>query len=122
VTRLGVNGPALGHVAHRRTVRPVSPLITIGPDAEPTSSPNSGGLQLSAYLHFQNATLPTTDRLEVDLGYATDGFSYAGVTDFWTHPSTSTSDGASTGVQLDSCGRGERHAGERLIEIVERCY
>jgi hypothetical protein len=65
--------------------------LNIGPDAGlPTTTfhpapPASGGLKF-AILHFTNAVLPANNRLEVDLGYATDVFTSADGTDFWTRP------------------------------------
>ncbi len=63
-----------------------SPL-NIGPDAGlPTTTfhpdpPSTGGLKF-VILHFTNGVLPANNRLEVDLGYATDVFTSADGTDF----------------------------------------
>ena len=68
-------------------------------------------------LHFSNSTLSGNDRLEVDLGYDTDIFTWASGTDFWTRPvggdmvvvryiddGVGAADGS---VTFDKYGRGE---------------
>lgn len=117
------------------TVQPVSPVVKIGPDFGPSTSPNTWSVNFAytpaptgtklIMLHFTGASLPASNRIEVDLGYAggeMDVFTSADGTDFWTRPinvytvgSTITiryiTNGASTGgVQLDQYGRGERHS------------
>ena len=115
------------------TVQSVSPAIGIGPDFGPaTNPPDTWTLNFShtpapagtklLMLHFNGASLPGNNRLEVDLGYDTDVFTSADGTDFWTRPINIHAlasglvpiryirDGAATGgVQLDQYGRGERH-------------
>jgi hypothetical protein len=116
------------------TVQTIAP-ITIGPDSgAPPSAPNTwtftfnppaaaNGTKLLLLLHFQNAALPASNRLEVDLGYGTDVFTAADGADFWTRPANIyptggavtiryITNGAATGsVQMDRYGRGEMHAG-----------
>jgi hypothetical protein len=118
------------------TVQTVAPAITIGPDTgAPPTMPNTWLLSFAhapaptgtklLMLHFQNASLPASNRLEVDLGYDTDVFTSADGADFWTRPINVyvlpgglvpiryITNGAGTGsVQLDRYGRGEGHAGE----------
>lgn len=115
------------------TVQTVSPVLKIGPDFGPPTSPNTWTVNFAytpaptgtklVMLHFAGASLPASNRLEVDLGYGgeTDIFTSADGTDFWTRPinvyavgATVTiryiTNGAATGgVQLDQYGRGERH-------------
>jgi V8-like Glu-specific endopeptidase len=116
------------------TVQPVSPTLKIGPNFGPPTSPNTWTINFTytpapsgtklVILHFTGASLPASNRLEVDLGYLggeMDVFTSADGTDFWTRPinvyavgSTVTiryiTNGAATGgVQLDQYGRGERH-------------
>ena len=116
------------------TVQPVSPVLKIGPDFGPPTSPNTWTVNFAytpaptgtklVMLHFTGASFPATNRLEVDLGYGggeMDVFTSADGTDFWTRPinvyavgATVTiryiTNGAATGgVQLDQYGRGERH-------------
>lgn len=116
------------------TVQPVTPVRKIGPDFGPSTSPNTWTVNFAytpaptgtklVMLHFTGASLPASNRLEVDLGYTPaemDVFTSADGTDFWTRPidvyavgATVTiryiTNGAATGgVQLDQYGRGERH-------------
>jgi von Willebrand factor type A domain/Trypsin-like peptidase domain len=75
-------------------------------------------------LHFTGASLPASNRLEVDLGYGggeMDIFTSADGSDFWTRPINVyavgatvtiryiTNGAANGGVRLDQYGRGERH-------------
>jgi hypothetical protein len=117
------------------TVQPVSPVLKIGPDFGPPTSPNTWTVNFAytpaptgtklVMLHFTGASFPANNRLEVDLGYGggeMDVFTSADGTDFWTRPinvyavgATVTiryiTNGAATGgVQLDQYGRGERHS------------
>lgn len=118
------------------TVQTVAPALTIGPDSgAPPSSPNTWAHNFShapapggskfVILHFRNASLPASNRLEVDLGYDTDVFTSADGVEFWTRPVNIhvlagglvpiryiTNGAATGGVVLDKYGRGERHAGE----------
>jgi hypothetical protein len=78
-------------------------------------------------LHFQNVSLPGTNRLEVDLGYDMDVFTSADGAAFWTRPIDNrafppgivrvryinTAAAPAGSVQIDRLGRGERHAGEQ---------
>lgn len=118
------------------TVQTLSPAVAIGPDTgAPADAPNTWthnfahtpapmGTKL-LILHFQNVSLPASNRLEVDLGYDTDVFTAANGSQFWTRPVNIyalagglvpiryITDGAANGiVELDRYGRGERHAGE----------
>lgn len=121
------------------TLQPVAPSKIIGPGTgDPPTSPGvwsfdfipsaaPGGTKL-AMLHFKNVSLPGTSRLEVDLGYATDVFTAADGTDFWTRPANIyapalggldgkvpiryVQGGGAGTVELDLWGRGEEHAGE----------
>lgn len=118
------------------TVQTLTPAITIGPDtgAAP-SAPNTWTHNFAhtpaamgtkfVILHFQNVSLPASNRLEVDLGYDTDVFTSADGSQFWTRPVNIyalagglvpiryiTNGAVNGGVQLDRYGRGERHAGE----------
>ncbi len=127
------------------TIQPVSPIATIGPDSgSAATSPNTwavnfdhldapGGTKF-LMLHFRNANLPASNRLEVELGYDVDIFTSADGTDFWTRPVNIRAfadglvriryitNGATTGsVQLDKYGRGERHAGERDPTSLSNC-
>jgi V8-like Glu-specific endopeptidase len=131
------------------TVQPVSPAIHIGPDAGPptsppdtwslkfTPAPASGGTKL-VMLHFTAASLPASNRLEVDLGYGgadtMDVFTSADGADFWTRPIKLAAfadakvpiryirNGAATGgVTLGQYGRGERHAGEQDPTSLSNC-
>ena len=118
------------------TVQTLTPAITIGPDSGAApSGPNTWTLNFAhtpapmgtkfVILHFQNVSLPASNRLEVDLGYGTDVFTSADGAQFWTRPVniyalTSgivpiryiTNGAMNGGVQIDRYGRGERHAGE----------
>ena len=110
------------------------PPITIGPDSgAPPDAPNTWTFNFAytpaatgtklVMLHFQNVSLPASNRLEIDLGYATDVFTSANGAQFWTRPVNVYQEGAQVtiryitngaangGVQLDRYGRGERHAG-----------
>jgi Trypsin-like peptidase domain/von Willebrand factor type A domain len=117
------------------TVQPVAPVVGLGPDFGPATGPaNTWTLNFSpvpaptgtklVMLHFTGASLPASNRLEVDLGYGgeLDVFTAADGTDFWTRPININVlagaivpvryiiNGAATGgVQLDQYGRGERH-------------
>ena len=117
------------------TVQPVSPVTKIGPDFGPATGPsNTWALNFAhdhaptgtklLILHFTGASLPASNRLEVDLGYGgeKDVFTSADGTDFWTRPINIyalagglvpiryiTNGAATGGVQLDQYGRGERH-------------
>jgi len=130
------------------TLQSVSPAIMIGPDSDamlpsapntwtlnfspappPDSNlvpPESGGTKF-VILHFTNANLPANNRLEVDLGYDTDGtgmdiFTSANGPDFWTRPINVyvmpggqvtiryiTNGAANGNVVFDKYGRGEWH-------------
>jgi hypothetical protein len=127
------------------TVQSMSPVLTIGPDFGPASTPPNiwthdfahapapGGTKF-LILHFTNASLPANNRLEVDLGYDTDVFTASDGTEFWTRPINIyilpgglvpiryITDGAGTGgVRLDKYGRGERHAGEQDPTALSNC-
>ena len=116
------------------TVQSVSPILKIGPDFGPPTSPNTWVVNFAytpaatgtklVMLHFTGASFPASNRLEVDLGYAggeMDVFTAADGTDFWTRPINVyavgatvkiryiTNGAATGGVQLDQYGRGERH-------------
>jgi hypothetical protein len=117
------------------TVQTVSPVLKIGPDFGPPTSPNTWTVNFPytpaptgtkfVILHFTGASFPANNRLEVDLGYGggeMDVFTSTEGSDFWTRPvnvytvgATITiryiTNGAATGgVQLDQYGRGERHS------------
>lgn len=116
------------------TVQTIAP-ITLGPDTGAAAdAPNTWSHAFAhtpaatgtkfVILHFQNASLPANNRLEVDLGYDTDVFTAADGGQFWTRPINLyvlpgglvpiryvTNGAASGSVQLDRYGRGERHAG-----------
>lgn len=118
------------------TVQVLGAPVTIGPaSGTPPTGPDTWALDFAhtpapdgskfVMLHFQNASLPGANRLEVDLGYDTDVFTSAEGGSFWTRPVNIhvlpgglvpiryIASGAPAGsVQLDSYGRGERHAGE----------
>jgi hypothetical protein len=118
------------------TVQTLAPAITIGPDSGAApSAPNTWAVDFAhtpaplgtklLILHFQNVSLPASNRLEVDLGYDTDVFTSADGTQFWTRPINIyalagglvpiryiTNGAANGGVQLDKYGRGERHEEE----------
>jgi V8-like Glu-specific endopeptidase len=127
------------------TVQLVTPVLVIGPDSgQPQTSPNTwahdfasipapGGTKF-LILHFQNVNLPANNRLEVDLGYATDVFRAADGSEFWTRPANPNAlpgglvpiryitDGSGLGsAQLDRYGRGERHAGEQDPSSLSNC-
>jgi len=116
------------------TVQSVSPVLKIGPDFGPPTSPNTWTVNFAytpaptgtklVMLHFTGASFPASNRLEVDLGYSggeMDVFTSADGSDFWTRPINVysvgatvtiryiTSGAATGGVQLDQYGRGERH-------------
>lgn len=127
------------------TVQAVSPVLTIGPDSgSPPGSPNTWTVDFAhtpaptgtkfLILHFQNVSLPASNRLEVDLGYDTDVFTSANGISFWTRPVNVyvlpgglvpiryITSGAGTGsVQLDQYGRGEQHAGEPGHPSISNC-
>jgi hypothetical protein len=121
------------------TVQTLTPSKIIGPaSGDPPSSPDvwkfdfiptaaPGGTKL-AVLHFKNVSLPAGSKLEVDLGYATDVFTAADGSAFWTRPANIypatlggldgkvpiryVRAGGHGSVELDQWGRGEQHAGE----------
>jgi hypothetical protein len=118
------------------TVQVLGVPLTLGPGSGlPPTSPNTwaidfahtpalGGTKL-LMLHFRNVSLPGANRLEVDLGYATDVFTSADGGEFWTRPINVrafasgnipvryiTSGAPAGSAQIDRYGRGERHAGE----------
>lgn len=77
------------------TVETVGPAVHIGPDS--ALAPTTPDLWQHDFvyldsqtrfviLHFQNVTLPSTNRLEVDLGYGMDVFTSADGATFWTRP------------------------------------
>src|SRR6266567_5405429 len=81
------------------TVQPVSPVLKIGPDFGPPTSPNTWTVNFAytpaptgtklVILHFTGASFPASNRLEVDLGYSggeMDIFTSADGSDFWTRP------------------------------------
>jgi hypothetical protein len=127
------------------TVQTLTPALAIGPDTgAPATSPNLWAHNFShtaaatgtklLILHFQNVSLPASNRLEVDLGYDTDVFTSANGTQFWTRPVNIyalpgglvpiryiTNGAAGGGVQLDRYGRGERHAGEQDPTALSNC-
>ncbi|HET9640981.1 MAG TPA: trypsin-like peptidase domain-containing protein [Allosphingosinicella sp.] len=132
------------------SVLPVPSPIHLGPDAGPptdgpdtwsvefTPEPASGGTKL-VMLHFTAATLPGSNRVEVDLGYGgadtMDVFTSADGADFWTRPINLAAfgdaqvpiryirngGGATGGVTLGQYGRGERHAGEQDPTSLSNC-
>lgn len=129
------------------SVQPQSPTANIGPDFGPATGPSNtwtlnfnpppspapGGTKL-LILHFTGASLPASNRLEVDLGYGgPDVFTSADGTDFWTRPVNIyalggqvpiryiTNGAATGGVQLDQYGRGERHAGIQDPTALSNC-
>ncbi|MFI5103612.1 MAG: trypsin-like peptidase domain-containing protein, partial [Terriglobales bacterium] len=129
------------------TVQTIAP-ITIGPDSGAApDAPNTwtftfnppaaaNGTKLFLMLHFQNALLPASNRVEVDLGYGAaemDVFNSADGSAFWTRPVNIypsggavtiryITNGAPTGsVQLDSYGRGEMHAGIQDPTATSNC-
>lgn len=127
------------------SVQTLSPVVNIGPDFGPPTGPANtwtlnfnrppapGGTKL-LILHFTGASLPASNRLEVDLGYGDpDVFTSADGTDFWTRPINIyalggwvpiryiTNGAANGGVQLDQYGRGERHAGIQDPTALSNC-
>ncbi|KAK3368721.1 von Willebrand factor type A [Podospora didyma] len=119
-------------------VQAQEPTLAIGPGSGLLSSP-SGTWKLNIpanpvegtkylTLHFTGVSLPGNNRIEVDLGYATDVFHASDGADFWTRPINTKrlapgtpvevryiTDGASppAGIaHIDFIGIGERHAGE----------
>jgi hypothetical protein len=125
----------------------LSPALTIGPDSGlPSSSPNTWTVTFAhvpapagtkfLILHFQNVSLPASNRLEVALGWdsAVDVFTSADGPDFWTRPiniyalagglvpiSYITSGSTKGSVQLDKYGRGESHAGDPGHPSISNC-
>lgn len=117
------------------TVQTVTPAIEIGPDSgqPPTAgttwshdfvhTPAPGGTKF-IILHFGAASIPTGNRVEVDLGYGTDTFDSSSGTEFWTRPINHTAfpagipiryiaDGSLSGsVELQEYGRGESLPGD----------
>jgi hypothetical protein len=126
------------------TVQAVAP-VTIGPDSgNPPDDPNTWvheltppappiGLTKLVILHFHSASLPASNRVEVDLGYDTDVFTAASGNEFWTRPVDVAqfggkavikyiTDGAPNGgVVFDRYGRGEQHAGEQDPTSISNC-
>jgi von Willebrand factor type A domain/Trypsin-like peptidase domain len=101
--------------------------IDIGPDAGPETSPNTwqvtfpvDPLAKFVMLHFNGTSLPSGDRLEVDLGYDTDVYRSTWGPDYWSRPIRGDQavtiryirSGTGGGhVTLDKYGRGEAMAG-----------
>ncbi len=96
----------------------------LSPQAPPPPTTPPGGIKF-VILHFENASFPGNNRLEVDLGYGTDVFTGDAGTDFWTRPVNVSAfaggqvsinyivdGGIGGGVQLTEYGRGERHEEE----------
>ncbi|MEA2880075.1 MAG: hypothetical protein QOF14_5271 [Hyphomicrobiales bacterium] len=127
------------------TVQPFGPL-TIGPDSgQAAASPNTWIAEITpanppigkikfVILHFRNAVLPASNRVEVPLGYDTDIFTSADGAEFWTRPINVnampggnatikyiTNGAANGGVILDKYGRGEQHAGEQDPTSISNC-
>jgi hypothetical protein len=85
-------------MSHRiGTFHVVPPTRTVGPDSgSPATSPNTWLFDFLpdpaptgtkfVILHFNGASFPASNRLEVDLGYDTDVFTAADGPDFWTRP------------------------------------
>ncbi|MEP6892188.1 MAG: trypsin-like peptidase domain-containing protein [Gaiellaceae bacterium] len=116
-------------MSHRiGTVQQLAPAITVGPDAGPSTSPNTWLLTFTpvpaptgtkfVILHFTGASFPASNSLEVDLGYGQDVFTSADGGDFWTRPIKLSaagtvavryiSNGSAAGhVTLKEYGRGE---------------
>lgn len=117
------------------TVQTIAP-IEIGPATGVPPSPANtwahdfvhmpapGGTKF-VFLHFQNASFPSNNRLEVDLGYDTDVFTSADGAEFWTRPVDLyalaggvvpiryiTNPAGAGSVELDRYGRGEELAGD----------
>ena len=119
------------------TVQNVAPPWVIGPDTG--APPGPGGVWSRAFtpasaptgtkfvvLHFRNGVLPPANRLEFDLGYDTDVFTAVDGAAFWTRPIDVArmagqevpvryvAAGSANGkAEIDSYGRGERHAGHQ---------
>jgi hypothetical protein len=126
------------------TVQVLTPPIAIGPAGGPATSGSTwtldftpvaapGGTKL-VVLHFQNVALAAGERLEVDLGYATDRFTSTAGGSFWTRPVNVYlvpggkvpirfigTAGTAGGAQLDRYGRGEQHSGEAGHPSVSNC-
>jgi hypothetical protein len=126
------------------SVQTVSPAFTIGPDFGSTPTP---GVWTRAFvhtpaptgtkfliLHFASVSLPSANRLEVDLGYDTDRFTAADGSDFFTRPIDvqlfpsgvpiryfSAEAVPSGGAQIDRYGRGERLNGELTPSSLSNC-
>jgi hypothetical protein len=96
----------------------------LSPQAPPPPTTPPGGIKF-VILHFENASFPGNNRLEVNLGYGTDVFKGDAGTDFWTRPVNVSAfaggqvsinyivdGGIGGGVQLTEYGRGERHEEE----------
>lgn len=115
------------------TIQVLSTPLTIGPGSTVFNPPAAPGGTKLLMLHFQNLNFRPGDRLEVNLGYATDTFTAADGPSFWTRPVnvyafpagvqiTYVAAGPTTGsVQLDQFGRGERHAGEQDPTSLSNC-
>ena len=95
----------------------VSAAFHIGPDTgDAPSSPNTWQKVLTyepaatgtkfVILHFMNVTLPANNRVEVDLGYATDVFTSADGGAFWTRPINVGAVGASIVIRYVTAGAG----------------
>ena len=117
------------------TVQVLAPHIEIGPDSgNPATigntwvhnfvhTPAPSGTKF-VMLFFEAVNIPAGNRLEVDLGYATDIFDSSSSTSFWTRPINHSefpggipiryiADGSLNGsVELSEYGRGESLAGE----------
>lgn len=117
-------------MSHRiGTVQQVlSPVVAIGPDIGPSTSPNEWRLKFTpkpaptgtkfVVLHFTSANFPGSNHLTVELGYDQDVFTSADGPDFWTRPIRLSADGTVTvryitqgsgngQVTLREYGRGE---------------
>src|SRR5450631_1354356 len=107
-------------MSHRiGTMQTLSPTMTLGPDSglPPTSAntwltnfsptPASSGTKF-VILHFTAATLPASNRLEVDLGYDTDIFFAADGPDVWTRP-INLSAGGTVAIRYITNGSGTGH-------------
>jgi hypothetical protein len=127
------------------TVQILGAPLTIGPDSgSPSTSPNTWAIDFVhtpapsgtklLILHFQNVSLPGTNRLEIDLGYDTDVFTSADGGEFWTRPINVrafgsgnvpvryiTSGAPAGSAQIDKYGRGERHAGQQDPTSFSNC-
>jgi Trypsin-like peptidase domain/von Willebrand factor type A domain len=127
------------------TVQPAGPF-TIGPDSGKMPNPANTWVQeftatdppigktKLVMLHFQNAILPASNRVEVDLGYDTDVFTAADGAEFWTRPVDVskfpggkvtiryiTSGAANGSVVFDKFGRGEQHGGKDDPSSIMNC-